>query len=110
MTEYLVLPPLVISSSSPAWTRLRRVSIALTYEMFPFLPGFAGHDSKVNVVLGKKSGRDSITYKGRKIGVNIPEDKIDSILLRVKDTSEEKKRILTDEEFLKIVKEIVPNA
>ena len=90
------------------WSRLEELNMPL--EMFPFLPGFAGHDSKVNVVLGKKSGRDSITYKGRKMGVNIPEDKIDSILLRVKDTSEEKKRILTDEEFLKIVKEIVPNA
>ena len=90
------------------WSRLEELNMPL--EMFPFLPGFAGHDSTVNVVLGKKSGRDSITYKGRKIGVNIPEDKIDSILLRVKETSEEKKRILTDEEFLKIVKEIVPNA
>ncbi|MDG6995856.1 MAG: pyruvate carboxyltransferase [Nitrososphaerota archaeon] len=88
------------------WSRLEELNMPL--EMFPFLPSFAGHDSKINVVLGKKSGRDSIVYKGKKMGIRIPEDKIDKILVRVKETSEDKKRILTDDEFLAIVRETVP--
>ena len=90
------------------WSRLEELNMPL--EMFPFLPSFAGHDSKVNVVLGKKSGRDSIVYKGKKIGIGIPEDKIEKILVRVKETSEDKKRILTDDEFLAIVRESVQTA
>ena len=75
-------------------------------EMFPFLPKFIGHPDKVNIVLGKKSGKDSITYKVKKLGLELSEDKVDKVLARVKETSEEKKRIITDQEFEEIVKRV----
>ncbi len=86
------------------WARLEELNMPL--EMFPFLPTFAGHDPEVKVVLGKKSGKDSITFKAKKMGINIPEAKVESVLVRVKEASEEKKRILTDDEFLSILREL----
>ncbi len=88
------------------WSRLEELNMPL--EMFPFLPSFAGHEGNVNVVLGKKSGRDSITFKAKKLNISVPDDKIDKVLERVKATSEEKKRILTDQEFISILKEVIP--
>ncbi len=84
------------------WSKLEELNMPL--EMFPFLPTFAGHPNKVNIVLGKKSGRDSITYKVKKLGLELSEDKIEKVLLEVKETSEDKKRVLTDQEFIEIVK------
>ena len=86
------------------WSKLEELNMPL--EMFPFLPQFTGHPNKVNIVLGKKSGRDSITYKVKKLNIELSEDKIDKVLTIVKETSEDKKRILTDQEFIKIVKDV----
>ena len=86
------------------WSKLEELDMPL--EMFPFLPTFTGHPNKVNIVLGKKSGRDSITYKVKKLNLQLSEDKIDKVLTRVKETSEDKKRILTDQEFTEIVKQV----
>ena len=86
------------------WSKLEELDMPL--EMFPFLPTFTGHPNKVNIVLGKKSGRDSITYKVKKLNLELSEDKIEKVLLRVKQTSEEKKRILTDQEFKEVVKQV----
>ncbi len=86
------------------WSKLEKLNMPL--EMFPFLPGFTGHDSKVNIVLGKKSGRDSITYRIEKLNLELSEDKVEKVLMRVKDAAEENKRILTDQEFIDIVKSV----
>jgi isopropylmalate/homocitrate/citramalate synthase len=86
------------------WSKLEELNMPL--EMFPFLPTFTGHPDKVNVVLGKKSGRDSIVYKSKKLKLELSEDKIDKVLVRVKQYSEDKKRVLTDEEFAEIVKQV----
>jgi methanogen homocitrate synthase len=56
------------------------------------------------VVLGKKSGKDSIIYKLNELGLKAPEDKVEQILEAVKTYSEQKKRVLTDHEFVEIVK------
>jgi len=86
------------------WSRLEKMGMPL--EMLPFLPSFVGHDS-VKIVLGKKSGKDSIVYKMEKLGLKVPEDKLEQILEAVKTYSEEKKRVLTDEEFKRIVSKFV---
>ncbi len=86
------------------WSKLEELNMPL--EMFPFLPMFTGHPNKVNIVLGKKSGRDSITYKVKKLNLKLSEDKIEKVLHKVKEMSEEKKRVLTDEEFKNIVKQV----
>ncbi len=86
------------------WAKLEQLNMPL--EMFPFLPAFSGHDNKVNIVLGKKSGRDSITYKVSKLNLTLSEDKIDKVLTQVKERSEDLKRVLTDQEFIDIVKKV----
>jgi isopropylmalate/homocitrate/citramalate synthase len=73
-------------------------------EVFPFSTQFLGFD-RVNIALGKKSGRPSITYRLKKLGIDPPPDeKINQILEKVKVKAEEKKRSLTDAEFLSILK------
>lgn len=84
------------------WAKLEELNMPL--EMFPFLPSFTGHEDRVNIVLGKKSGRDSITYKVKKLGLELSETNVEKVLSRVKEESEDKKRILTDQEFIQIVK------
>lgn len=81
------------------WNRLEELDRPL--EMFPFLPTTVGHDP-VKIILGKKSGRDSITYKAKKLNLKINEDQIDTILTTIKEESILKKRALTDEEFIAI--------
>jgi isopropylmalate/homocitrate/citramalate synthase len=85
------------------WARLEDAGMPL--EMFPFLPEFVGQ-SKVRVVLGKKSGMDSISYKLRKMGLSLDDKKVESITMRVKTLSEKKKRVLTEDEFSSIIKEL----
>jgi isopropylmalate/homocitrate/citramalate synthase len=77
---------------------------AMPLEVFPFLPELVGHDP-VEILLGKKSGRDSIFYVGEKFGLAIPENAVDSILEKVKTTAEANKRALTKEEFIQIVRD-----
>jgi isopropylmalate/homocitrate/citramalate synthase len=89
------------------WSKLEHLNMPL--EMFPFLPGFAGHKNNVNIVIGKKSGRDSITYKVKKLNLELSEEKLEKVLMHVKEASEELKRILTDQEFADIVKSVSNN-
>jgi isopropylmalate/homocitrate/citramalate synthase len=83
------------------WRRLEE--LGMTLEMFPFLPASVGHDA-VKVVLGKKSGKDSIMYAAKKLNLKINEKQIDSILTNVKEEAISKKRTLTDQEFIAIAK------
>jgi methanogen homocitrate synthase len=69
------------------------------------LPELVGNTHKV--IIGKKSGRHSIIYKMRELGIDdskFDEIKIKKILEDVKQKSENLKRALTDNEFLEIVK------
>jgi len=76
-------------------------------EVFPLNPNFLGVDG-VKIGLGKKSGRANIIYRLKELRLQIPpEEKIVKILEKVKVTSEEKKRLLTDDEFIAIVKSII---
>ncbi|MCS6769271.1 MAG: hypothetical protein NZ570_02400 [Candidatus Caldarchaeum sp.] len=63
-----------------------------------FLPELVGN--KHNVLIGKKSGRHSLEWKLKNLGIDrIPED-LDTVLEKVKQRSIEKKGPLTDEELL----------
>jgi isopropylmalate/homocitrate/citramalate synthase len=73
-------------------------------EVFPFLPELVGHDP-VKILLGKKSGRDSIFYVGEKLGLAVPETAVDEILEKVKMIAEANKRAPTQEEFIRIVQD-----
>ena len=55
------------------------------------------------IVLGKKSGLDSIRLKAEELGLDIPEDRHAELLAEVKRLGTEKKRLVTDAEFRAIV-------
>ena len=55
------------------------------------------------IVLGKKSGVDSIEIKARELGLEIPADKKAAVLAAVKKRGIEKRGLLTDNEFREIV-------
>jgi isopropylmalate/homocitrate/citramalate synthase len=86
------------------WSRIKNLNLS-PLEIFPFLPEFVGAEGH-KMVVGKKSGRDSITYKLKELALSAPEGKIDEILMRVKKTGIELKRTLTDEEFKQIVQDV----
>ena len=70
--------------------------------MFGTHPSLTGR--KGEVVLGKKSGKLSITYNLEKLGITDADDEaIGEMLKRVKDKGIEKRGLLTDEEFREIV-------
>jgi isopropylmalate/homocitrate/citramalate synthase len=60
-------------------------------------------DAKREIVLGKKSGLDSIKLKSSELGLDVPEDKRPAVLAEVKKRSIEKSGLLTDDEFRTIV-------
>ncbi len=75
-------------------------------EMFPFLPQVVGQNEP-RIVLGKGSGIDSIGIWLDRIGVKASDEEMMEILTQVKAYSLEKKALLTEEEFRKIVDKVV---
>ena len=53
------------------------------------------------IVLGKKSGLDSIRIKAEVLGLDVPEERRAELLARVKQLGTEKRGLVTDEEFRK---------
>ena len=51
------------------------------------------------VVLGKKSGLDSIRIKAEELGVDVPEERRADVLAKVKELGTSKRGLVTDEEF-----------
>jgi isopropylmalate/homocitrate/citramalate synthase len=58
------------------------------------------------IVLGKKSGLDSIVIKSRDLGLDVPEPQRAAVLAAVKRKGMEKRGLLTDEEFRAIVEQL----
>ncbi|HKW68754.1 MAG TPA: hypothetical protein VJP04_15780 [Terriglobales bacterium] len=67
----------------------------------PYSADLVGADRRI--VLGKKSGLDSIDLKARELRLNIPSDARPAILAEVKKRAIEKRGLLTDAEFRQIV-------
>lgn len=83
------------------WKRLEKLNKPL--EMMPFLPEVTGQ-TKMTVVLGKKSGKDSILFKAEELGMAVDEKDIDGILTTIKEEAIRKKRALNDDESSSILK------
>jgi isopropylmalate/homocitrate/citramalate synthase len=60
------------------------------------------------IVLGKKSGLDSIALKCRELGLDVPEDKRAAVLAAVKRKGIEKRGLVSDAEFRQIVRQFCP--
>jgi isopropylmalate/homocitrate/citramalate synthase len=76
--------------------------------MFATSPSFIGHQG--GVVLGKKSGAKSIEVKLEQLNLTIDPEAIPEVLAEVKRQAITKKGLLTDEEFLLIVKDYIGKA
>jgi isopropylmalate/homocitrate/citramalate synthase len=55
-----------------------------------------------SVVLGKKSGLDSIRIKADELGLDVPEEQRAELLARVKELGARKRGLVTDDEFREI--------
>ena len=67
----------------------------------PYLPELVGQKHKL--ILGKKSGKDSIEVKLGELGREATKEQLEEILLRVKLQAERTKRSVSDSDFRKIV-------
>jgi isopropylmalate/homocitrate/citramalate synthase len=56
-----------------------------------------------SIVLGKKSGLDSIRIKAAELGLDVPEERRAEVLAAVKKLGAEQRRLVTDDEFRAIV-------
>jgi len=54
------------------------------------------------IVLGKKSGLDSIRIKAEELGLDLPDERRAEVLARVKALGASKRGLVTDEEFLEL--------
>jgi isopropylmalate/homocitrate/citramalate synthase len=54
------------------------------------------------IVMGKKSGLDSISVWSKKLGIELTEEEALAVLAQVKRRSHDEKRVLTEEEFREI--------
>ena len=57
------------------------------------------------VVLGKKSGLDSIRIKAEELGLDVPEERRADLLARVKELGTRKRGLVSDDEFRALVEE-----
>ena len=73
--------------------------------IFPFLPELVGQ--KLEIVMGKKSGKESVAMKLEAAGLTATDEQIQEIVGATKLKGIEKKNILTPEEFVELAKEIL---
>ena len=73
--------------------------------VFPVHPNFVGHEAP-QILMGKKSGIDNIALWSQKIGIELNEDESLAVLRQVKLRSHDLKRVLNEDEFREIVKQI----
>jgi isopropylmalate/homocitrate/citramalate synthase len=62
--------------------------------------------AKRGLVLGKKSGLDSIRIKAEELGLDVPEDARAELLAAVKAKAEKKRGLLTDAEFRSLARRV----
>ena len=73
--------------------------------VFPVHPDFVGHDAP-QIAMGKKSGLDNIEIWSKKLGIELSEEEALAVLKEVKLKSHDLKRVLTEDEFMKIAEKV----
>ena len=71
-------------------------------EVFPVHPDFVGHRAP-QILMGKYSGLDNLIIWTKKLGIELSTDEGREVLTQVKSMSHDLKRVLTEDEFRKIV-------
>ena len=75
----------------------------ITYEPYP--PELVGQRRRL--VIGKLSGRHAIKAKLEELGIFVSEEELTKITEAVKAASEERKSALSDEQFLKLIEDVL---
>lgn len=75
-------------------------------EIFPFHWDFVGQ-REPSIVLGKHSGSVSIENWLKKMNINASEEQVNKILAKVKDKAYEKRNLLNEEDFKRIVESVI---
>ena len=70
----------------------------------PYASELVGADRRI--VLGKKSGLDSIRIKAAELGLDVPLDALPALLAAVKRTGTEKRGLVTDQEFTTLARAV----
>lgn len=73
--------------------------------VFPVHPDFVGHEAP-RIAMGKKSGLDNISIWSKRLGIELSEEEAQEILMEIKLKSHDLKRVLSEEEFMKIAEEV----
>jgi isopropylmalate/homocitrate/citramalate synthase len=89
----------------------KRESGVTAAQLISFPPAVEGYSPELlgrerEVLLSKKSGRKSIEYKLKLMGVEATPDQAEEVLKRVKELGVKKKGLVNDDELRKIVKEV----
>jgi isopropylmalate/homocitrate/citramalate synthase len=71
----------------------------------PYSPDLLGREREV--LLSKKSGKRSVEYKLEKMNIKTTSEQADKILKRVKDLGVKKKGLVSEDEFMGIVEEVL---
>ncbi len=73
--------------------------------VFPVRPEFVGHEMP-QIVMGKKSGIDSIAVWSQELGIELTEEEVLAVITQVKLRSHDLKRLLTKDEFREIAENV----
>lgn len=73
--------------------------------IFPFLPEFVGQEMKI--VMGKKSGKESVAMKLDAAGITATDEQIQEIVQATKDAGIAKRGWLEDDEFIELAKKVM---
>lgn len=73
--------------------------------VYPIHPDFVGH-SAPSIYMGKKSGLDNIEIWTKKLGIELTDEEAMDVLMKVKLTSHDLKRVLNEDEFKDIVNQV----
>ena len=85
------------------WLNLREAKKPLV--MYPYDWDMVGQEG-VQLVLGKKSGRESVVNKLKELGMDASKVDVDRLLLLVKEESLKRKSPLSDSDLKKLLKRI----
>jgi isopropylmalate/homocitrate/citramalate synthase len=81
-------------------------AVATQFHDPPAIEPYAGEliGAERGIVLGKKSGLDSIRIKAEQLGLNVPEEHRADVLAKVKALGVKKRGLVTDTEFKRLAK------
>lgn len=85
------------------WLRVEKTNKPLV--VYPYKWDLVGQKG-VKIVLGKKSGIDSIVNKLNSLDLTLSDEEIDAVLERVKEESVKRKAPISDDVFNEIIKEV----